>query len=172
MSKKKKKNRKRRLKSKIRKILKKKRVLKKKPRKRKLVRKARRKPKPKLYYSLNPNYEFFEELKGLVLKSLPGVQEKIARRISSLGKVYLAVTSGVFLNLEKPTVADLLIVADGVERRKLRNFLRFVEAEVGKEVVYAVMDREEFNYRLKMFDRFIRVLLEGPHQKLINRMGI
>lgn len=100
------------------------------------------------------------------------MEEKIARRISSLGKVYLAATSGVFLNLDKPTVADLLIVADGVERRKLKGLLRFVESEVGREVVYAVMDREEFSYRLKMFDRFVRVFLEGPHEKLINKLGV
>jgi len=35
-----------------------------------------------------------------------------------------------------------------------------------------VMDKEEFEYRLSMFDRFVRVFIEGPHEKLINRLEL
>jgi hypothetical protein len=34
------------------------------------------------------------------------------------------------------------------------------------------MEKEEFIYRHGMFDRFVRVLLEGPHEKIINKLGI
>jgi len=55
---------------------------------------------------------------------------------------------------------------------KLRTFLRSLEAEIGREIKFSLMDREEFDYRFGMFDRFIRVLLEGPHEKIINKIGI
>ena len=91
----------------------------------------------------------------------------------SLLNVFVII-SGVFINKENldPLITDLLIVGDDVDRRKLRAFLRATEAEVGKEIKFTVMDKEEFQYRLAMFDRFIRVLLESPHEKLINRLGI
>ena len=34
------------------------------------------------------------------------------------------------------------------------------------------MDKEEFKYRFSMFDRFVRVLLEGPHENLIDKLGV
>ena len=95
-------------------------------------------------------------------------------RLNKIGRIKLAIVSGIFLNKENPDplVTDLLIVSDDFERRKLRAFLKSTQAEVGKEIKFAVMDKEEFQYRLAMFDRFIRALLEGPHEKLINRLGI
>jgi hypothetical protein len=125
-------------------------------------------------YVLNTDFEFFDELKDLVLKSSPAEKDTMIARLNKIGRIKLAIVSGIFLNKENPDplVTDLLIVSDDFERRKLRAFLKSTQAEVGKEIKFAVMDKEEFQYRLAMFDRFIRALLEGPHEKLINRLGI
>jgi hypothetical protein len=125
-------------------------------------------------YTLNTNFEFFNELRDLVLKSSPTEKDRIIARLNKLGRIKLAIISGIFINKENldPLISDILIVGDDVDRRKLRAFLRATEAEVGKEIRFTLMDKEEFQYRLAMFDRFIRVLLESPHEKLINRLGI
>lgn len=128
-------------------------------------------------YVLNPRFEFFAELKNLVLKSSPTRKDQLAKKILRLGKVKLAVTSGVFINGSKnthvyDTVADLFIVGDDINKRKLRSFLASVEADIGKEIRFSLMDQDEFQYRYGMFDRFIRVLLEGPHEKIINKLGL
>lgn len=127
-------------------------------------------------YVLNSNFEFFEELKNLIMKSSPAEKNKMVRKIHSLGRIKLAVISGVFLNSEKEnfdnSVADLFIVGDDIHKEKLRKFLRALEAEVGREVKLSIMDKEEFDYRYGMFDRFVRVLLEGPHEKIINKLGL
>ena len=127
-------------------------------------------------YSLNPNFEFFAELRGLMLKSSPQEKEKMTQKISNLGRVRLALISGIFLNDSDTTSqyespADLFIVGDDIDRKRLRNFLINLEAEVGSEVKLTIMDKEEFTYRYSMFDRFVRVLLEGPHEKIINKLG-
>jgi len=70
------------------------------------------------------------------------------------------------------SVADLFIVGEDIHKEKLRKFLRALEAEVGREVKLSIMDKEEFDYRYGMFDRFVRVLLEGPHEKIINKLGL
>jgi len=127
--------------------------------------------------SLNPNFEFFSELRSLVLKSSPAEREKMTQRISSLGRIRLALISGIFLNdpdttSQYETPADLFIVGDDIDRKRLRIFLANLEAEVGAEVKLTIMDKEEFTYRFSMFDRFVRVLLEGPHEKIINKLGL
>ena len=128
-------------------------------------------------YELNSDFEFFPELKSLILKASPAEKDKLAIKIQKLGRIKLAVIAGAFLNNDPSvnadnSVADLFIVGDDINKNKLRLFLRYVEAEVGKEIKFGIMDKEEFEYRYGMFDRFVRVLLEGPHEKIINKLGL
>ncbi|MDO8495155.1 MAG: hypothetical protein Q7S32_01325 [bacterium] len=126
------------------------------------------------HYVLNRDFEFIQELRDLVLKSSPAEKVEIFSRLQKLGRIKLAIITGIFLNKENneniPT--DLFIVADDLDRRKFSAFLKYLEAETGGEVRFVIMEKDEFQYRFSMFDRFVRVLLEGPHEKLINRMGI
>ena len=139
--------------------------------------KKKNKKQDKDRYIVNPNCELFTELRNLLLKSSPADMEKMTQRVSGLGRVRLAVISGIFLNdpdttSQYETPADLFIVGDDIDRKRLRNFLANLEAEVGAEVKLTIMDKEEFTYRYSMFDRFVRVLLEGPHKKIINKLGL
>lgn len=131
---------------------------------------VRPKSKGRIYYSLNPKFEFLDELKTLMMTPPPASFKRMTRKISSLGRVKLALVSGVFLN--KENVADLLVVGDDVDRRRFKTFLKSLEAEVGTQIIYAIMDKEEFSYRRGMFDRFVRLMLEGPHEVLIDRIGL
>lgn len=128
-------------------------------------------------YFLNPDFEFFHELRTLILKASPAEKDKLIKKILGLGRVKLAIISGIFLTNDEGAVidtaaTDLFIVGDDIDRRKLNIFLKNLEAEVGKEIKFGIMEKEEFEYRFGMFDRFVRVLLEGPHEKIINRLGI
>ena len=139
--------------------------------------KKKNKKQDKDRYIVNPNCELFTELRNLLLKSSPAEMEKMTQRVSGLGRVRLAVISGIFLNdpdttSQYETPADLFIVGDDIDRKRLRNFLANLEAEVGAEVKLTIMDKEEFTYRYSMFGRFVRVLLEGPHKKIINKLGL
>jgi hypothetical protein len=124
-------------------------------------------------YVLNSNYEFYDELRNLILKSSPAEIDRMITKISGLGKVRLAIISGLFLNESTGgEIADLFIVGDDINKDRLRSFLKALEAEVGKEIKFSLMEKDEFQYRFGMFDRFVRVLLEGPHEKIINKLGI
>ena len=87
----------------------------------------------------------------------------------------MVILSGIFLDAENSRV-DMLIVADNVnnseKQRKVSQFFRDLEAEVGKEIDYVLLTTEEFKYRHNMFDRFILDVLEKPHEKLINKLKI
>ncbi|MBP9822300.1 MAG: hypothetical protein KBC81_02575 [Candidatus Pacebacteria bacterium] len=146
--------------------------------KKKIIKVKKTKPRAKVErFTLNPSFEFFSELRSLILKSSAGEKERMIQKISGLGRVRLAVISGIFLSdpdslNQYDAPADLFIVGDDLNRSKLRNFLGSLEAEIGTEIKFTLMDKEEFDYRYNMFDRFVRVLLEGPHEKIVNKIGL
>jgi len=107
----------------------------------------------------------------LILKAAPANRPALQKRISQLGGVKLAILAGIFINAENSRV-DLLLVGDSIKKPRLNNFLSWLESEVGKELNYVVMSTDEFKYRLDMYDRFIRDILEYPHEKLINKLHL
>lgn len=125
----------------------------------------------KQFFKINNSFIFYNELKELIAKANPASKEKMLKRLKDLGGVKLALLSGIFLNLDNPQ-ADLLVVGDKVKISKFNKFLRDLEAEIGKEINYALMTTEEFHYRYGMYDRFIRDLLDFKHEKLINKLRI
>jgi len=144
--------------------------------KKKTVKRVKRKKrkvralKPRTYYTLNKECEFFNELKTLLLKITPQEFEKLATKVSGLGGIKLAVASGMFID-RKGSPADLLIVAKRINQTKLTTFMRGLGVEMGKELNYSLMTEDEFRYRKGMFDKFLRIMLESPHIKLINKLG-
>ncbi len=122
-------------------------------------------------YTVNCAFDFYNELRILVLKSSPASKEKILSRIKGLGRINLVILSGVFVDAENAR-ADLMVVGDNINQNRMNVFFKDLEAEVGREIDYVVLTTEEFKYRYDMFDRFIRDVLEKPHEKLVNRLKI
>ena len=83
----------------------------------------------------------------------------------------LAILAGVFID-QANSRADLLLVADGIRKTRMKSFIQRLEAEVGKELNYVAMSSQEFRYRRDMYDRFLRDMLEFPHQTIINKLGV
>lgn len=125
----------------------------------------------KKFFKVNKYFDFYNELKELIAKASPASKEKMLKKLKGLGKIKLVLISGIFINSDTSR-ADLLVVGDGVKHSKFNNFLKNLEAEVGKEINYALMTTKEFQYRYNMYDRFIRDLLEFKHEKLINKLKI
>jgi hypothetical protein len=90
-------------------------------------------------------------------------------KIRNLGNVKLGVISGVFINNPK-SKTDSLIIGDNVSKAKMKHLLEDLEAEMGREVNYSLMDSAEFKYRINMFDKFIMDILESPHEIVVNKM--
>ena len=126
--------------------------------------------KTKVFYA-NPKFWFLNELHRLVTKPSADLKQRLILKLKRLGNVKLAIISGIFLSNEN-TRTDLLIVGDKIKKSKLEHFLADVESEIGKSIRYTFMDTPEFKYRLDMYDRFLRDIIEYPHEKLINRVNI
>jgi|SRR3989344_7214730 len=110
-------------------------------------------------------------LQGLLLSGESFRREAIASRFIAVGKVKLLIISGVFIQDEDSPV-DILLVGDNIKKSLLGSTLKVLESETGKELRYAVFETEDFSYRLGMHDKFVRDIINSPHEKLIDKIGI
>jgi hypothetical protein len=124
-----------------------------------------------IVYFVNNGFPLIGELRELVIRSAAASKFKIASQLQRIGRVKLAVISGIFLN-EESARTDLLIVGDNIKQGKLARFLAQIESELGKPIQYALMNADEFKYRMHMYDRFLKDILENGHEKLINKIGV
>ena len=122
-------------------------------------------------FSAATDFPLFTELKALVAKSAPGAKVELAERVRRLGSIKLAVLAGVFIESPNSRV-DLLLVGDGMRKARLRAFIQWLEGQVGRELSYVAMSPQEFRYRLDMYDRFVRDIIESPHETLIDKLGV
>lgn len=125
--------------------------------------------KKKKHYKLNRDFPLYSELKDLVVRSNTYPKSKVLSKIKNIGDVKLALVGGIFLNDLKSKV-DMVIVANDTRKAKLDNFMNSMEAEMGKEIRYVLMNKEDFKYRMDMLDRFLLDFFEGPKNEIINKM--
>lgn len=118
---------------------------------------------------LNETFELLRPLRDFLINTEPMRKQEIANKFKHTGKVKLLIVSGIFTQ-DRDTRVDLLVVGDDIKKGSIENALRAVEAEVGKEISYAYFDTQEFLYRISICDKFVRDVLDYPHEKLVNKL--
>ena len=122
-------------------------------------------------FGLDSSFAYLLPLQNFLINTEPLHAKEIIKKISKLGAIKLIITSGVFIQ-EPESRTDLLIVGDHVKNSSLENLIKDLESEIGKELKYAYFTTEDFKYRLGMFDKLTRDILDYPHKKVLNRLGI
>ncbi len=117
-------------------------------------------------YIFNPSFKYTKEFEALLISSDSIDKDSISLNFKKAGKVKLLLVSGVFIK-NKESRVDLLIVGDKIKRSKVEEGIRKLEAEIGAELVYAIFDTKEFIYRLNMYDKLIRDILDFPHEVIL-----
>ncbi len=128
--------------------------------------KARR-VKNRKVYSANEDFVLRGALIDLLMRATVTAECAALQGVARIGEVHLALASGIFLNYTKAR-ADVFIVANNVSRARLQRWIAALEAEVGREVRYVLMNLDEYKYRLNMTDRFLRDFFHGPYDEIIN----
>lgn len=122
-------------------------------------------------YTGNQKFAFYEPLR-LFLRTASGVDDAtITSSIKKAGTVRLLALSGLFTNVPESKV-DILIVGDRMDDRGLATIMRGLEAEMGRELRYASFSTEDFRYRVGVYDRLVRDVLEYPHRLVLDKIGI
>ncbi len=118
----------------------------------------------------NPLFKYTREFEDLLISSDSLNKQTVLDNFKKAGKAKLIVVSGIFIKNEDSRV-DLLIVGDKMKRNKIEEGVRKLEAEIGTELVYAVFDTKEFIYRLNMYDKLVRDILDFPHEVILQSKG-
>ena len=122
-------------------------------------------------WTLDRKFPYVEDITSFLSNINPFKHKDIIDKISRAGKIKLLIIAGVFIK-DPDSRIDLLVVGDELKNTQLDNIIKIIESEIGKEIRYAVFETKEFNYRLSMFDKLIRDLLDYPHEKIINKLGL
>lgn len=134
-----------------------------------LIRKSTRGNKTVWY--LNDKFQYLREFQRLLLDTSLKNSKPILKKLSKIGKLKFIVFSGIFKELQEGRI-DILVVAEGSKKSTADTVMASIEADIGKEIRFAVLDTEDFKYRLGVGDRLIRDVLDYPHEIVLDRIGV
>ena len=123
----------------------------------------------KKYYIANSGSILYEDLRSLFTKVQILLKQNLVQEIQDKGSVeYLAFT-GRFLGEEAPT--DILIIGT-ISQKALQKIISEFEQDLGQEINYTLLPKDEFLYRRQVSDRFLFSILESEKIVMINRLKI
>jgi len=117
-------------------------------------------------WHFNPLFKYAREIEDLLINSDSLDKRIILETFKKVGKVKLLVVSGIFIK-NKDSRVDLLIVGDKMRKGKIEEGIHKLEAEIGAELTYAIFDTKEFIYRINMYDKLVRDILDFPHEVIL-----
>ncbi|OGI75885.1 hypothetical protein A3C67_03395 [Candidatus Nomurabacteria bacterium RIFCSPHIGHO2_02_FULL_42_19] len=117
-------------------------------------------------WHFDPAFKYTRELEELLINTETLDNETILNHFKNVGRVKLVVVSGIFIK-NKDSRVDLLLVGDKMKKGRVEEKVRKLEAEIGSELVYALFETKEFIYRLNMYDKLVRDILDFPHEVLL-----
>lgn len=114
-------------------------------------------------YFFDPSFKYASEIEGLLISSDTLDKDVIVKNFKKTGRIKLLIVAGLFIK-NKESRLDLLVVGDRLKKRKIEEEIRKLEAEIGAELAYAMFETKEFAYRLNMYDKLVRDVLDFPHE--------
>lgn len=120
-------------------------------------------------FVLRNDFKYLQALQALMLNS-PIRGEDIVKQLRPAGGLKFLTLGGIFLG-HWDSALDILAVGDRVSDAKFRARIRRLEAEVGKELRYALLTTSDFSYRLAMSDKLLRDVLDYPHRIVVDRLN-
>jgi hypothetical protein len=120
---------------------------------------------------LDPRFQYLKPLQDFLVYMNPFRHNELVDKLRKVGNIKFLVISGVFIQ-EWESRADLFIVGDNLKKSQLDSVIHSLESELGKELKYVALETEDFRYRLNMCDKLISDVLDFPHEKVINRIGV
>ena len=120
-------------------------------------------------WRLNPNFQFIDQIRAFFNVELVKSKESIVGKFKGCGRIKLLIVAGVFIQNDTSRV-DIVVVGDQLKRSIIESAIRGLETEVGRELNYAIMPTEEFLFRVSTADRFVRDILDFPHERIIQKV--
>ncbi len=121
-------------------------------------------------FIIDRNFSELSSLRNFILNIAPTDNSGVLKKVSGVGKIKLVIIAGEFIR-EPDSRVDILVVGDAVKESRLKSAIRDLEAQMGKELSYAAFSTRDFTYRLGVYDRLVRDVLDYPHQIIVDKLG-
>lgn len=127
--------------------------------------------KGKTAYVANPRFVHHEALHSFLRTTTSIGDADMLLALKRAGTLRLVILSGLFSGAVD-TKIDVLIVGDRLDVKTLEAGIHKLEAELGRELRYASFSTKDFRYRVGVYDRLIRDVIDFPHRVLLDKIGI
>jgi hypothetical protein len=122
-------------------------------------------------YAINTESALIRGLRELLVDSNLISTKDLQKHFAGFSYIKLLLLSGVFMKIDN-VKADLLLVGEKIDMKRLMQTIKLIESEIGKEIRYSVFTPEEFLYRISMYDKYVLEILAAPHERIIQKMEI
>lgn len=122
-------------------------------------------------WHLSEKFPYLIELQRLLIQTSLINQRSIIKKLSKMGRLKMVVLAGLFKEQWEDRL-DMLVVSDGIKKAKIDALMKVLEAEIGKEIRYAVLDTADFKYRLGIGDKLVRDVIDYPHDIIYDKLGV
>lgn len=132
----------------------------------------------RLYYEVDPSFKFHSELMSMFQK-IPAKskeiretkeEDQILKKVQKAGNVKLLFLSGAFVRGSMQSV-DMFIVGD-MNKARLAQIIEGLEQTMNRELNYASLRVEDFDYRRNLNDRFVLDMIDARKIVLKDDLGI
>jgi hypothetical protein len=130
----------------------------------------KRSVKGKVEYQANRRFKHFEPLFAFLRSSGDVNDDSVLGNLKKAGTLRLVALSGLFTGVPESKV-DILVVGDKLSDGPLSRGVHTLEAELGRELRYAVFSTEDFKYRVGVYDRLVRDVFDYPHRLIFDKLS-
>jgi predicted nucleotidyltransferase len=114
------------------------------------------------YYSVIKEFPFYSELKKIIYATV-ALGDYLNVKLSDSGEIELAFIYGSVARNEETEKSDIdLFVVSKIGEDDLHRIVLEIENDIGRQVNYSLMDRNEFINRREKGEPFIKRILEEP----------
>lgn len=121
-------------------------------------------------YKLNINFGYIDSLYDLVFDFKSIDKNIILARLKKVGRLKLLTFTGIFIDREDIDL-DILVVGDNLKQKEIEKILTEFKALFTSKLKISIIDIEEFDYRKKMFDRFLHIILDSNRITLLDKVS-
>jgi hypothetical protein len=132
---------------------------------------AKKKKKYVPGFTLDSSFPYLDPLHTFLLETTRVSERRMLSSMARIGKIKLVVVAGVFMKQWDSRV-DLLIVGDEVQEKALMKMLKSIESDLGREIRFTLLQTVDFKYRISVYDRLLRDVLDYPHKILLDKIGV
>ncbi len=120
---------------------------------------------------VNPDFPLLSALQQLLIKTAPFSYNEIIAKLSKAGRLKFVVITGVFIQ-DFDSRIDILVVGDALSKARLESAIKSMEADMGRELRYSYFETADFKYRMDMYDKLVRDILDFNHEVVLDKMGM